>query len=98
MYRILNNQVFPTLKQKQILPSVIVVTDLRKTTPTYCIYIIYIKSRFFRSAPLFVWTTISNICLRKDLTHRYNENKLIKTLFLFYSSWTSAQIVETGLK
>ena len=49
MYRILNKQIFPALKQKQILTSVTVVKDLRKTTPnyrnisyTYRIQIVYI--------------------------------------------------------
>ena len=43
MYRILNKQIFPTLRQNQMLTSVIAITNLRKTTPNYRRYIyIYI--------------------------------------------------------
>ena len=98
---------FQTLKLKQIMTSVIAITDLGKTAPIYLIFIIYtlytyhiyriltelsmqwrkysyLKSQFLYSMLLFVWTTISNIWLRKPLTYRYNKNKLVKTL-LFLS-------------
>ena len=43
MYRILNKQIIPALKLKQIMTSEIAVTDLRKATPTYGVFTIYIS-------------------------------------------------------
>ena len=49
MYRILNKQIFPTLRQNQMLTSVIAITNLRKTTPNYRRYIyIYIYIYIYR--------------------------------------------------